>query len=320
MRVLKFGGKSLSSVEKTQKICKYVQKIYKKEKNIIIIVSARGKTTDELLTTASSYGDISRSPREVAKLLSTGEIESASLFAIMLSSMGIPSKSFSAYDLQIGTFGSFLNSKIAYINKKPIENCLKSQTVAIVAGFQGLNKNNEITTLGRGGSDTTAAAIGAIFDTSVEIYSDYNGIFAGDPKLLNFKKIKKANYDIMLKMAKTGAKVLDSRAVLIAKKFNTAIISKGSAEPEKKGSIVSNIESDITSISSISHLSKITINFSNELKLKFIIKNVLSCFNNIKFYNFDINPDKISFLIETTNESKIITQISKKLKLVKEKD
>ena len=121
-------------------------------------------------------------------------------------------------------------------------------------------------------------------------------------------------------MAKAGAKVLDSRAVLIAKKFNTAIISKGSAEPEKKGSIVSNIESDITSISSISHLSKITINFSNELKLKFIIKNVLSCLNNIKFYNFDINPDKISFLIETTNESKIITKISKKLKLIKEKD
>ena len=281
-------------------------------------MSAIGNTTNNLIALAEKYsGKNNQNHTELAKLLSTGEVVSSALFSIMLNSMGVPSKSLSAYELEISTFGDPLNSRITYINKKKILECLNSNTVAVVAGFQGVNKNNEITTLGRGGSDTTAVALASIFETEVEIYSDYSGVFSGDPKFLNFKKIKKASFDIMTKMAKAGAKVLDSRAVTLAKDFNTTIISKSSASPNHKGSIISNIECDVVSISEIDHLSKITINFTNKNKMNFIVKNVLLCLNDCKFYNLTINNEEISFLIESPNKIKIMSNLSKKLNLLK---
>lgn len=315
MRILKFGGKSLSSIKKTQNICKNIKKIYKNDKNIIIIVSAIGKTTDNLLSLASTYSK-NLYPRELAKLLSTGETTSSALFSIMLNSMGVPAKSFSAYELEISSFGDPLNSKIAYINKSKINECLSNNTVAVVAGFQAINQNNEITTLGRGGSDTTAVAIGTLFDTKVEIYSDFNGIFSGDPRILKFKKIKSASYDIMIKMAKAGAKVLDYNATKIAKQNNIKIISKSATEFNKKGSDVVAIENDTIAISEISTLSKITINFSNINRLNFIVKNVLSCLKYTKFYNFTLENDEISFLISSNEKLSIINNISKKLNLL----
>lgn len=317
MRILKFGGKSLSLAEKTQKICKNIQKIYKNEKELVIVVSAIGSTTDNLTSLANTYGYSSSSKNELAKLLSTGETVSASLFAIMLQSMGLPAKSFSAYDLNISTFGDPLNSKIAYINKKPILDAFKTNTVCVVAGFQGISKNNEITLLGRGGSDTTAAALGAVFDTSVEIYSDFAGVFSGDPRLLNYKKLKCANYSVLLNMAKAGAKVLDSRAISIAQKYNIDIISKSSTHPNLSGSKISNIESDVVSISQISNLCEICVCFSNSEKLNFIVKNVLFILNDIKFYNFSIEIDKIKILINETDKLKVLSILSKKLNLLK---
>ena len=316
MRVLKFGGKSLSSIEKTQKICKNIQKIYKNEKKLIIVVSAIGSTTDNLTELAKQYGDISKTPREVAKLLSIGEIKSASLFAIMLNSLNVPAKSFSAYDLNISTFGDILNSRIAYINKQPIVNCLKTNTVAVVAGFQGINQNNDITLLGRGGSDTTATALAAIFNTKAEIYSDFNGVFMGDPRILNFKKIKIASFDVMLKMAKAGARVLDSRAVQIAKDFNIDIVSKSTTAPNNKGTLITNIEKDIISISTIDNMSQITINFSNKLYLKKVVYNVILSLTNIKFYNLTLKEDEISFLINNNQKLKTLSYLSKKLNLL----
>lgn len=317
MRVLKFGGKSLSSIEKTQNICKYIQKIYKNEKKLVVVVSAIGNTTDKLIELANKYGDLKNKNSELAKLLSTGETVSSSLFSIMLNNMGIPAKSLSAYELQINTFGDPLSSRIYCINKKPILDCFENEVVAVVAGFQGINKNGEITTLGRGGSDTTATAIASIFDTNVEIYSDFAGVFAGDPRLFKFKKIKRTNFDIMIKMAKAGAKVLDHRAVTLAQKFNIKVVSKSSSEPHLKGTLVSNIESNIISVSEISGLSKITINFSCSNKLNFIVKNVLFALNDINFYNLIINNDEISFLVESTNKMSVLNILAKKLNLLK---
>lgn len=318
MRVLKFGGKSLSTIEKTQKLCKYIKKIYKNDKKIIIVVSAAGNTTNNLINIARQYGDNNNTPREIAKLLSTGETQSASLFSIMLNNIGVPAKSFSAHELQITTFGDYLNSNIAYINKKPIIECFEKEIVCVVSGFQGINKNNELTLLGRGGSDTTATALAGIFDITAEIYSDYDGIFSGDPKLFNFKKIKKASYELMIQMAKSGAKVLDSKSVEVAKKFNIGIVSKSSSFPEKQGSLISEVESDFISISTIEHLSQISINFSNNSKLKFIIKNVLSSLDNQKFYNLIIKQNKISFYVLSSDSIKIIGILSKKLNLLKQ--
>ncbi len=317
MRILKFGGKSLSSPEKVQNICKYIKKIYKKDKNIIIIVSAIGKTTDNLINIVSKYSETEPPAGEVAKLLSTGETQSASLFAISLIGQGVPAKSFGAYELEITTFGDTLNSKISYINKKPILDCFKDGIVAVIAGFQGINKNNEITLLGRGGSDTTAAAMGAIFEKDVEIYSDFNGIFSGDPRLFSFKKIKAINYDAMAKLARSGARVLEERATTIAKEFNFNIISKSADTPTLKGTIISNIESDIISISSKDNLCEISIVFTNKTRLRFIVKNVIYCINNVDFYNFICKNNKISFTIKNENKLKIIKELSQKLNLLK---
>lgn len=316
MRILKFGGKSLSSAEKTQNICKNIKKIYKKDKNIVIVVSAIGNSTDSLLSLAEKYSPKTTCKTELAKLLSTGEIVSSSLFSMMLNSIGVPAKSFSAYELEIKTFGDPLDSRIAYINKSKLTECLNSGTVAVVAGFQGVNNFGEITTLGRGGSDTTAAALGVVLNSPVEIYSDFNGVFSGDPRILKFKKIKKVSYDLMIKMAKAGAKVLDHRAVTLAKTYNTKIISKSSNGFNLSGSEISTLENDFISISEISQLSKITVNFSNNNKLNFIVKNVLSCLINVKFYNLSINNDEISFFVENSKKLNVINEISKKLNIL----
>lgn len=334
MRVLKFGGKSLSSKEKCYNICKYISKIYKNDKKIIVIVSAIGNTTDELMNQSHQYLNTINCNSsnaltlchekfnnqfinaEIAKLISTGENQSASLMAIMLISMGLKAKSLSSKDVEISTYGDYLNSKISYINKSKINEILNSETIAIITGFQGINSHGEITTLGRGGSDTTAVAIASIYGVSAEIYSDYNGIFAGDPKYNNFKKINQLNYNSIISMAESGAKVLDKRAAQIAKNSNTTIISKSSSQPNLKGTIINQIENDIISICEISNLCKISIIVSNYLKLTNTANIVLKVLNNYKFYNFTCNNDKISFYIEEKNKIIIYNLLSKKLNIL----
>lgn len=317
MRILKFGGKSLATPEKVQNICKYIKKIYKNDKEIIIIVSAMGKNTDSLIMESKDYC-LANQPvtRELDVLLSTGETKSSALFAMALNSVDVPAKSFQAFQLQISTFGDFQNSKVAYINKTPLEKCLSQGIVAVVSGFQGINKNNEITTLGRGGSDTTACAIGAVFNHNVEIYSDFNGVFCGDPRTSKYKKINKINHSHMLTLSKSGAKVLDARAVLISKKFNLDIFCKSSSSPLLSGTLVSSIEDKFVSISTKDDLCEISIVFSDISKINFIIKNVLNEIKNVKFYNLTLENDKISFLINKKYKHEILINLSKKFNLL----
>lgn len=320
MRVLKFGGKSLSTIEKVQKIAKFIKKIYKNDKKIIIIVSAMGKKTDELICQANKFSKDNIDKIEMAKLLSTGETESSALFAMALHAEKLKAKSFGAYELEIETFGDPLESQIAYFNKSKLQKYLNENTICIVAGFQGINKNGELTTLGRGGSDTTAVAIGAIFDVKPEIYSDFDGVFCGDPREFDFKKLKNIDFKTMKNMANAGAKVLDSRATKIAEDFNIEIISKNSEKPNHSGSIISNIETDIISIATINHLCLFSILFSNKEKQEFIIKNVLNCLKDVNFYNLRLEKDKLTFLICAENKTKILNSISKKLNLLKSKN
>lgn len=316
MRILKFGGKSLSDSIKTQNICKFIKNIYKNDKNLIIIVSAVSSTTDDLISLSKSYGG-DNFQRELAVLLSTGETQSSALFAMMLCSLGVPAKSLQAFQIEISTFGAYNDSKIAYINKSKIEKCINGGYVAVVSGFQGINSDGEITTLGRGGSDTTATAIGAIFGCDVEIYSDFDGVFCGDPRYLNYKKIKSIDYDSMIGMAHGGAKVIDARSTEIAKNFGINIISKSSAQPNKSGTkILPMVESDFISISTIDNLSKITIVASEDSKIERIVKISLQILKNIKFYNFSINLKKISFFIKNDDKPKVLPNLSKKLNLL----
>ncbi len=319
MKIIKFGGKSLDSIEKVQKICKNIKKIYKNDQKIIIIVSAMGSTTDDLLAKSQQYCFKKPSKRELDALLSTGETQSSALVALMLNSLGVPAKSFQGWQLELTTFGEHQNSKIAHINKRAILECFSENAVAVIAGFQGINKQNEITTLGRGGSDTTAAALGALFDHDVEIYSDFDGIFAGDPRVLNFKKIKNLCYSSIKNMARSGAKVLDAKSANIAKKFNFKIICKQSSAPAKRGTTISNIEDSFISVSTIENLTKLSINFSEDIDKLFLIKNVINSINSANFYNLTIKNDVIEFYIQTQNINDVILDLSTKLKLLKNK-
>ena len=319
MRIMKFGGKSLNTLEKVQKICKNIKKIYKNDKKIIIIVSAMGKTTDELIAKSKLYCKKNTPLRELDVLLSTGEMQSSALFAMVLNSMNIPAKSFQGFQLNISTFGAHQNSRISYINKIKLQECLDNDCVAVISGFQGINKNGDITTLGRGGSDTTAAAIGAIFNHDVEIYSDFDGVFAGDPIELGFKKLNNLSFDSMINIANSGAKVLDARASQIAKDNNIKIICKQSENFNKSGTMISQIENSFISISSEDNLCNINIDFSNNHNEYFLVKNVINSLKNYKIYNLTLKNNKIQLTINQTNKLEIMELISKKLKLLKNK-
>ncbi len=317
MRILKFGGKSLSPTQKTQKICKYIKKIYKNEKRLIIIVSAMGSTTNELIELSKQFQPEKFSKRELDSLLSTGETLSASLFAIILNSLGVPAKSFQAWQIKISTHGNFQNSLITSVDKKALEECLESNTVAVVAGFQGVNKNGEITTLGRGGSDTTAVALGAVFQTEVELYSDFNGMFHCDPREIKTRKLKNISLNQLERTCKNGTKLVSSRAVSIAKENNLNLILKSSTSPELKGTTTSILEKEKIVILTKSDLCEITIDLSNDSKIKLIAKNVLFWLNSYKIYNFTIKNCNIILTINDSDKTEILKILTKKLNISK---
>lgn len=316
MRVLKFGGKSLETEEKFKKLCEFIRNIYKKEKQLVVVVSAIGDTTNSLINLSKGFGNNTASNRELAILLSTGETQASALFAMHLNSIGVPAKSYSGADIELKTFGGYNTGRVCYLNKSKLSECLDQRVVAVVAGFQGINGDGEITTLGRGGSDTTAVAIATVFNVQAEIYSDYDGIFAGDPRSGNYRKLKSVNYDTMVTMARAGSKVLDLRATVLAKKFNTPIVCKASSEPSKDGTSVNNLESDITSICSSESLRKITVVFSNESNRNKIIKTVNNILNDYNFYNFTINKNDVEFLVDERNYILILHLLSDKLNLL----
>ena len=279
MRILKFGGKSLASQEKVQKICEFIKQIYKTEPKLIIVVSAMSNTTDLLINKAKDFSQNKINQRELDVLLSCGETISSSLFAMSLNSIGIPAESLQAWQIKINTMGDHQNSIITNIDKSRINNCLNNNIVAVVSGFQGVNKNGDTTTLGRGGSDTTAAALGATFGINVELYSDFNGLFCCDPNEIESKKIALTNLNRLDYLSKNHSKVISNRAVKIAKENNISFILKSSSKPNLKGTRICPIESKQTSINVIQNLCEIHIYQPDNLTLRFIAKNVIISYN-----------------------------------------
>lgn len=198
-----------------------------------------GKTTDGLINLAKQITPLPNA-RELDMLLATGEQTSAALLSIALHKLKINSKSLNAFQAQIKTEGKFSQARIKDFNRKKIHQLFLKNDVLVITGFQGITDDGELTTLGRGGSDTSAVALAAALDANCEIYSDVVGIYSTDPKL--FPKAKKREYlayDEMLELSALGAKVLHSRSVEIAKKFNI-IIYCGSTFSDEKGSYVMN--------------------------------------------------------------------------------
>lgn len=316
MRILKFGGKSLSTIKKTQKICQYIKKIYEKEKKLIIIVSATGNTTNELIEKSSTLQPEKYARRELDVLLSTGETASASLFAMALCKISVPAKSFQGWQIKINTHGDFQNSLITNIDKSKLDDCLNSNIVAVVTGFQGVNKNGEITTLGRGGSDTTTSAIGATYNTNVELYSDFDGIFLCDPREIESKKIKQISLNQLERLSKDGSKLVSTRAVKITKENNLCLSLKSSSQPSFGGSISNSIESENVVINTNSNLCEIVIDFSNETKNKILSKNVLIWLKLYKLYNLTVENYKIKLLVNNSDKTEILKILTKKLNVL----
>lgn len=315
MRILKFGGKSLETIEKTQKICKYLKKIYKNDKKLIVIVSAIGNTTNNLLESVKNFHPEIKAPRDLDSLLSTGETVSASMLSIILNSMKIPAKSFQAWQIKIRTHGAHQNSIITSIDKKAIEECLNKNTIAVIAGFQGINTNGDITTLGRGGSDTTASALGSIFNVNVELYSDFDGLFHCDPREVLTKKINTISLKQLDTITNHGSKIVSNQAVKIARENNLSIFLKSSTSPNNNGSVANNVDSEKILISTRNNLCEILINLPNESKIKFLSKNVLLWLKRFKIYNYTTTSENINLLINECDRSEILNILTKKLKI-----
>ncbi len=237
--VQKYGGSSVATTDKIKEVANKI--IRKKEKgyNVVVIVSAMGKTTDQLIALARDVTD-NPVPREMDMLLTVGEQISIALLSMALNAKGYSAVSFTGAQLNIKTTGIHQKARIKDIETSRLERVLREGKIAVVAGFQGITEDNEITTLGRGGSDTSAIALAAKLGASCEIYTDVDGIYTMDPrKLKKARKIEKINYEEMMEMASLGAGVLHYRAVELAHKFNVPIYL-ASTFSGKKGTIITN--------------------------------------------------------------------------------
>ena len=315
MRILKFGGKSLATAEKMQNICQFIKKVYKKDQKLIIVVSAIGNTTDLLLNKSKEFVPHNTFQRELDVLLSCGETISSSLFAMTLNSIGIPAESLQGWQIKINTMGEHQNSLITSIDKRRINECLNNGIVAVISGFQGINKFGDITTLGRGGSDTTASALGATFQTNVELYSDFNGVFCCDPNEQPSKKIQHTTLDRLDYLSQNNAKIISNRAVKIAKEHNISFTLKSSTQPNLKGTSVCSLESNQVSLTTNQNLCEICVYIPEQKKLEFIFKNVLVWLKKYKLYNLTLSCNNIKLLINQSEKSEILKVLSEKLKL-----
>lgn len=257
--VQKYGGTSVGNPELIKKVAKKIVKRAKDGTGLVVVVSAMGDSTDRLIDLAH---DITVNPpdREIDMLISTGEQVSISLLAMAIDSMKHPVVSLTGAQVGIKTNDIHKRAKILKVNSKRIIEELNNGKIVIVAGFQGITENNEITTLGRGGSDTTAVALAAALKAEkCEIYTDVDGVYTADPYIVpEAKKLDVISYDEMLEMASLGAKVLHPRSVELAKQYNVTLEVKSSFK-ECKGTIIKEVKSmeDVLRVSGITYDKKI---------------------------------------------------------------
>ncbi|MBR6523861.1 MAG: aspartate kinase [Clostridia bacterium] len=227
--VQKFGGSSVANAEKIFNVAGRVTETYDAGNDVIVVVSAMGDTTDDLIELAQQINP-NGSKREMDMLLSTGEQVTISLLAIAIEKMGYPVISLTGWQIGMKTDSHYSNARIHKVDAERIHTELDKKRIVIVAGFQGINKFDDITTLGRGGSDTTAVAIAAALHADLcEIYTDVDGVYTTDPRICkNAKKLETVSYDEMLELASLGANVLHNRSVEMAKKYHVNMAVKSS--------------------------------------------------------------------------------------------
>ena len=244
MIVQKFGGTSVGSEERIASVAQIIQKA-SIDNSVIVVVSAMSGETNRLIKLAKSFGE-NPSKREFDALISTGEKVSAALLAMALHQIGVKAKSYTASQISMRTTDSYSKAKILDVDGQKIQDALNQGIIPIITGFQGITESGDVTTLGRGGSDTTAVAIAAQMKAErCDIYTDVDGIYTTDPRVVpEAKKLDKITMEEMLEMAGQGAKVIQIRAVEFANKYNVPVRVLSSFEPGS-GTLISLEEKDM---------------------------------------------------------------------------
>ena len=240
--VQKFGGTSVANAERVRHVAQIITDTYEKGNAVIAVVSAQGDTTDDLIAKAAEISD-KPSSREMDVLLSTGEQISMSLLAMAIEKLGYPVISLTGWQAGFLTESTHKNARIKKINTERLQNELDKKNIVIVAGFQGINRYDDITTLGRGGSDTSAVAIAAAMKADkCEIYTDVDGVYTTDPRIVpHAHKLDEITYDEMLELATCGANVLHNRSVEMAKKYSVKLEVRSSIHSDVPGTEVKEV-------------------------------------------------------------------------------
>ena len=267
--VQKFGGTSVGTIERISNVARRVAEAKSKGNDVVVVVSAMAGETNRLIDLAKSCVT-EPDPRELDVLISTGEQVSTALLAMKLTSMGYKARSLQNHQVRLVTDSTFTKAHIKRIDAQKLRNVLKDGSIAIVAGFQGIDEEGDITTLGRGGSDTTAVAIAAALKPYVksglicEIYTDVDGVYTADPNIVpQAKKLKRITFEEMFELASSGAKVLQTRSVLFGMKFDIPIHVRSSFN-DSEGTMVVSESNDmesvvVTGISQDKNEAKITV-------------------------------------------------------------
>ena len=218
--VQKFGGSSVANTERLQNVARIITDTYQAGNDVVAVLSAQGDTTDDLLEKAAQVNPRA-SKRELDMLLSTGEQQSIALCAMAIEALGFPVVSLCGWQVGMKTNRNYGDARITRIDRDRLESELGQHRIVLVAGFQGINRFDDITTLGRGGSDTSAVALAAVLHADrCQIFTDVDGVYTADPRLVtNARKLEEITYDEMLELATLGAQVLHNRSVEMAKKY-----------------------------------------------------------------------------------------------------
>ena len=314
--VLKFGGSSVADNDKLQTVAKKIIKLYDNGNNIVVVVSAQGKMTDNLIKQAEELS-LKPNKREMDVLLSVGEQITTAKLAILLNYLGYKAISLTGWQAGIHTNSDNQKAKIENIDLTRIEQELEKRKIVIVAGFQGIDKNDNITTFGRGGSDTTAVALAAVLKAQkCYIYSDVDGIYTADPnKICDTKKLKNISYEEMHELSSEGAKVLHDRCVEIGEKYNVPIVTESTFNNNPGTEITRKLESsgvksivkkDVSRISIIGY----GISSTNEI-LEKVLKIVNK--NGLEIFNIDFSKTKISIVFKEIVKDEILEELHNEL-------
>jgi len=314
--IQKFGGSSVADTHHIFNVAKKIIEVYGSGNDVVAVVSAQGDTTDKL---QSLVGEITSdaSKRETDALLSSGEQISSSLLAMSIQKLGFPAVSLTGWQAGFLTESNHTNAKIIKIDTTRIENELKNKNIVIVAGFQGIDENGDITTLGRGGSDTSAVALAAALNADIcKIYTDVDGVYTADPRSVpSAKKWSSLSYDTMFEMAHFGAQVLNERSIETAKKFGVTVEVLSSLSDNSLGTVIteksSTLSNTISGISLKNHLSKVSVSVKESLeKYKEIIMSELGKIG-IKFDSSlkpvgNRNKDIFNFVVEENDINSLL--------------